>query len=237
MMQDPKTLIIALLGGMTPALLWLWFWLKEDDKEKEPMALLSIIFIVGMLSVFFVLPLQKFIQIHVNVEEWKIIYWAAAEELIKFLAAIVIVWKSSYVDEPIDWPIYLITAALGFAALENAMFLIRPLSVDQTTVSLLTGHLRFLGSTLLHTVASGAIGVAIGLSFSMSPIFKKIYLFFGFAAAITLHSLFNFFIIRNSGGDFMKVFAFLWVVTIIMMLLLEKLRRMSFELKNIYSPN
>ena len=237
MLQDPKTLAIALLGGMTPALLWLWFWLKEDDKEKEPVALLSIIFIVGMLSVFFVLPLQKLIQAHINVEEWKIIYWASTEELVKFLAAAVIVWKSSYVDEPIDWPIYLITAALGFAALENTLFLIRPLSLDQTTVSLLTGHLRFLGSTLLHTVASGSIGVAIGLSFSMSPIFKKIYLFFGFISAIALHSLFNFFIIRNSGSDFMKVFAFLWVITIIMMLLLEKLRRMSFELKNIYSSN
>ena len=58
---------------------------------------------------------------------------------------------------------------------------------------------------------------------------EKLYLFLGIILAITLHSTFNFFIIENSGNDFLKVFAFLWVVTIIIMLLFEKLRRMSGE--------
>jgi hypothetical protein len=56
---------------------------------------------------------------------------------------------------------------------------------------------------------------------------RKWHLFVGFLIAITLHSAFNFFIIRNDGNDFLKVFAFLWVVTIIVLLLFEKVRRMS----------
>ena len=48
-------------------------------------------------------------------------------------------------------------------------------------------------------------------------------------AAIALHTAFNFFIIDNNGNNFLSVFALLWVVTIINMLLIEKLRRMSGE--------
>jgi len=224
---DPKILGLAFLGGIIPSLIWLWFWLKEEEKKKEPKGVLTGVFIVGMIAVILVLPIQKYIQSNVANENLHVILWALAEEIIKYLAVLVILYKSSFIDEPIDWPIYMITAALGFAALENALFLIKPLSLGDTTVSLLTGQLRFLGSTLLHSIASSMIGIALGLSFFMGGFAKKIYLFIGLFFAIALHSVFNFFIIKNSGNDFLKVFAFLWVITVVVMLLFEKLRRMS----------
>lgn len=224
--SDPKTLILAFLGGIIPSLLWLWFWLKEEE-NPEPKSLLTIVFILGMLGVIFALAIEKFIQAHVNSHELQIILWATTEEILKYLAVLVILYRTNNAEEPIDWPIYLITAALGFAALENALFLIKPFSLNGATVGLLTGQLRFLGSTLLHTVASGTIGIAIGISFFMHADWKRFSLFIGFLVAIALHSAFNFFIIRNNGSDLLKVFAFLWVVTIIVMLLFEKVRRMS----------
>jgi len=224
---DPKILILAFFGGIIPSLLWLWFWLKEDEEHPEPAGLLAVVFFMGMAAVVIVLPVQKFVQSILSSNEIQIILWAAAEEILKYLAVLVILFRTKNANEPIDWPIYLITAALGFAALENALFLIKPLSVSGATVSLLTGQLRFLGSTLLHTVTSGAIGIAIGLSFFMGEFRKKWFLLGGFLLAIALHSAFNFFIIRNEGNDFLKVFAFLWVVTIIVILLFEKVRRMS----------
>ncbi len=225
----PTTWALALFGGIAPALLWLWFWLKEDAPEHRPKKLLFIIFLVGMLSVFFVLPIEQYIQSRVDSESLRLILWAATEEIFKFLVVIMLLYKTTHVNEPIKWPLFFITGALGFAGLENALFLIKPLSLDNTAVSLLTGQLRFLGATLLHTVATGAIGIALGLSFNPTGKINKTYLFAGIFTAITLHSLFNFFIMKNSGGDFLKVFALLWVVTIIIMLLLEKLRRMSGE--------
>ncbi|MCE9549298.1 PrsW family intramembrane metalloprotease, partial [Candidatus Nomurabacteria bacterium] len=155
--------------------------------------------------------------------------WATAEELIKYLAVLVVLYDAACVDEPVDWPIYMITAAVGFAALENTLFLLKPLLIDQAIAGVLTGHLRFLGATLLHTVTSGILGIALGLSFFMNDFKKKIYLIMGLISAIVLHTTFNFFIIKNNGTDFLKVFAFLWVVTIIVMLLFEKLRRMNLE--------
>ena len=124
---------------------------------------------------------------------------------------------------------FIITVALGFAAFENILFLIKPLSLGQATVSLMTGQLRFLGSTLLHTVSSGVIGIALGLSLYLEKYKQKFYIIIGLLIAIALHSSFNFFIMNNNGSDFLKVFAFLWVATIINLLLFEKLRRISGE--------
>ncbi len=227
MISDLKIWGIAFLAGVVPSLLWLWFWLREDKKRAEPKGLLALIFLLGMAAVVLVLPVQKFIQAHLGIPEGQIVLWAAAEEIFKLLAVLFLLFNSRHIDEPLDWPIYMMTAALGFAALENTLFLIRPFSLNEVTVGLLTGQLRFLGSTLLHTVSSGTVGIALGLSCHMDKWTKKWYLTLGLIFAIALHSTFNFFIMKESGSNFLTVFAFLWVVTIIIMLLFEKLRRMQ----------
>lgn len=224
---DPSVLILALIGGIVPALFWLWFWLREDKENPEPKGVLFVCFLIGMASVIFILPIEKLIQSSTDSHEWQIISWASIEEIIKYFAMMLILFRTKYINQPIDWPIYMITTALGFAALENTLFLIKPILLDQTTVSLLTGQLRFLGSTLLHAVSSGIVGIALGLSFYMKKFSKRLYLIMALVFAIILHSAFNFSIIKNSGSDFLKVFAFLWVATIINLLLFEKLRRMS----------
>jgi len=226
-MNDPKILGLAFLGGIIPSLLWLWFWLKEDKKNPEPKGLLSVVFIMGAIAVIFVIPVQKLIQAQIGSPEWQLLLWAAAEEIIKYIAVMIVLYKTNFADEPIDWPIYMITGALGFAALENTLFLIKPLSLGATAVGLLTGQLRFLGSTLLHTVSSAIVGISLGASLHLGGFTRKWHLLVGLLLAVALHSVFNFFIMRNHGSDFLKVFAFLWVVTIIVMLLFEKIRRMN----------
>ena len=226
MTSDPKILSLAFLGGIIPALLWLWFWLKEEENKPEPKSLLTIVFIMGMIAVICVLPIQKFIQAQIISPDWQLILWVCAEEIIKYIVVLIVLYKTNHIEEPIDWPIYMITAALGFAALENTLFLIKPLTLGQDVVGLMTSQLRFLGSTLLHTVSSGILGIALGISLHLKGLEKKMYLFIGLTLAIALHSTFNFFIMRNKGSDFLKVLTFLWVVTIIIMLLFEKIRRM-----------
>ena len=36
MIHDPKTILLAFITGVFPALLWLWFWRKEESKDREP---------------------------------------------------------------------------------------------------------------------------------------------------------------------------------------------------------
>ncbi|KKQ35191.1 MAG: hypothetical protein US50_C0022G0004 [Candidatus Nomurabacteria bacterium GW2011_GWB1_37_5] len=226
-MNSPKTIIIAALAGVLPALIWLWFWLKEDRERPEPKGLILLTFVLGMISVLLVLPLEKFASIMIMDKTGLTVALGFLEEFIKYIAASGIALKSRYADEPIDYPIYMITAALGFAAFENILFLIQPISIQETAVSLLTGNLRFLGATLLHTASSAIIGIGLGLAFYKGKFTKTIYFLVGLITAVALHSIFNFYIMKSNGENFLQVFAFLWVFTVMILLIMEKIRRMS----------
>lgn len=227
---DPKNFIYAILGGILPAILWLWFWLKEeDDDEPEPLSLIVLTFLLGGLLVFVAVWFERFAQSFISDSSLQIFVWALIEELIKFGGVSLIIFGNNRIRQPIDFPMYFIALALGFAALENFFFLIDPLTTDGTVVGMLTGNLRFLGSTLLHAISSGMIGSALGLSFFIKK-YRGYYLIVGIFCAVLLHSLFNLFIIKGSDGNSLGVFGFLWVVTIINILIFEKLKRMGRKL-------
>jgi hypothetical protein len=45
MIHDPKTIILAFITGVLPALLWLWFWRREESQSGESNKALIGIFI------------------------------------------------------------------------------------------------------------------------------------------------------------------------------------------------
>lgn len=225
--KESKNIIIAILSGALPAILWLWFWLKqEDDEDPEPIGLIILTFFIGSILVFLAILMERYSLNLISDTNIQVILWATIEEILKLIGVMLIIWNSNIVDEPIDYPMYFIACALGFAAFENVLYLIEPLKTSGTVVGMLTGNLRFLGSTLLHAISSAMIGSALGLSFYLQK-YKKIYLIMGLTFAIMLHSTFNFFIMKGSGENFLSVFGFLWVVAIINILILEKLKRMK----------
>lgn len=227
LLKDPKTLIYAILGGALPAIFWLWFWLREEDQERSvPRGAIILSFILGGVIVILAIGLEKHSLNYVHGHSAQVITWASIEEILKLLAVSAVFLGSSFIRKPIDYPIYFIACALGFAAIENILYLLHPIYVDGAVVGLLTGNLRFLGSTLLHAIASAMIGSALGLSFFIKQ-HRTIYLIGGIACAIMLHSIFNFFIMKGDGENFLSVFGFLWVVSIINILIFEKLRRMG----------
>ncbi|MBP6908576.1 MAG: PrsW family intramembrane metalloprotease [Candidatus Pacebacteria bacterium] len=226
--KNPETLLYAILGGAVPAILWLWFWLKgeDDTDDPEPRGLIALCFIIGAIMVIGAIWLEKLSLPYLGERTMQIIAWASIEEILKLIGVALIVFGNSNLDRPIDYPMYFIAVALGFAAFENVLYLIQPLETSGTIVGMMTGNLRFLGSTLLHAIASAMIGSALGLSFYTQR-YRSFYLFFGLLCAIVLHSIFNFFIMKGSGENFLSVFGFLWVVAIINILIFEKLKRMS----------
>jgi RsiW-degrading membrane proteinase PrsW (M82 family) len=214
---------IAFVSGLVPAFFWVWFWLREDKLKPEPFFLIAITFIAGMAVVPLALPLQK-LAIDLYSGDNVMLVWVTVEELLKYGVALSIVFWNQEVDEPIDMVIYMIVIALGFAALENALFIFNPLVVGDYLNSALTGGFRFLGATLLHVLASGTVGVFLALAYYKSKSTQLLYGTFGLFVAILLHYLFNIFIMDASGETILAVFLFVWIGIILLFLLFEKIK-------------
>ncbi len=218
-------LFIAFMGGVIPALLWLIFWQLEDRCDPEPKRYILLAFVAGMVVVPLVLPFQFWAKAHTS-GTLMLFLWALVEELFKFGAAWFLVLRSRAVDEPIDAIIYMLTVALGFAAMENTLFLISPIEHGDTLGTLLSGNLRFIGATLLHTLASATIGIAFALAFYRSRYVQALYATGGLILAVLLHTVFNYFILQKGGNAF-TIFLFVWVGVVVVLLFFERLKRPS----------
>lgn len=185
---------LPIILGLLPSFAWLIFYLEEDP-HPEPKKLIFETFLAGALITFIVLGVQSFsnnILSGNGIAPYSILSFlalGAIEEIFKFYAAyLVIEDHEKDFDEPVDAMIYLIVAALGFAAVENiaAVFNAKEIALETTT-------LRFIGATLLHTTSSGLLGYYWARSIIEK---KRKLLFFGILSATLLHTIFNYLIIR-----------------------------------------
>lgn len=225
-MSSFNTIFFSLLGGVLPALVWLWFWLKEDRLHPEPKSRVVAVFLFGMISVFIVLPLERmvFVTSAGTISFLTIFLWASIEEIAKYLVAFLVALKSRVTDEPIDAVIYMITVALGFSALENTLFIFNLVESGNFVQSIMTGNSRFLGATLLHIASSATIGVMIGLAYYKKPALKNLFLFTGIVLSIVLHTIFNLLIIKFESSLFF-VFAGVWTLIIVLLVIFEKIKK------------
>ena len=224
-------LFIAFLGGVLPALLWLAFWLLEDRLHPEPKRYIFFCFLAGMFAVPFVLPVERFIlaqALSVGYASTSLVVlflWALSEELFKFAAAYFVALRSRVFDEPLDAIVYLVTAALGFSAAENMLFLLNPLLAGNILQSIVTGDLRFIGAMLLHTLSSATIGLALAVSYYQGARARRLAALCGVVLAVTLHTAFNFFILGSGSGATFWIFLVIWLGIVAILLGAERVKR------------
>lgn len=193
--QKVHILIIAIV----PALFWLTFFLLEERRTKrEPIFNIAYLFVMGALAALTALDIQVGIKAimgenFVQTSPLTVISFAFIEEFIKFLFIYLAIRRSRFFDEPIDGMLDMIIGALGFAALENILFIINAPDVAGVTV------FRFIGAILLHAVASGLIGFY----------WIKHKLFLGLVLAGLLHTIFNLLVIYSDYGIILAPFMLL----------------------------
>lgn len=222
--MDFTVLVYALLAGLVPALLWLVFWIREDNLHPEPRGVLALCFIAGCIAVILAIFLEKATQEFVVDPNLRYTIWAAIEEILKFGAVVILVFRTDILDEPIDAMIYCITVALGFAALENTLFILTPLHQGELSASIITGNLRFMGATLVHVVSSAVIGFMVGLSFYRETFTKFFTITVGIIIAIALHTAFNLAIIYGTETNTLRTFGWVWCAVVILIVLFEEIK-------------
>ena len=217
----------AMAGGILPALAWLWFWLREDSAHPEPRKLIALAFLAGMVAVAIVIPIEEYVGTFIQNQTLMFSAWSFIEELTKYLIALATVLWRREDDEPIDTVIYMVAVALGFAAMENALFLFSPLAGNTLLQIIQTGDLRFVGATLVHVLSSATLGATLALSFYSSRADKVYHAITGVILASLLHSVFNVFILNAPPQEMLAVFGFVWLGIIILLAVLEWIKRIS----------
>jgi protease PrsW len=141
---------------------------------------------------------------------------------------VLVLWRR-WVNESVDLVIYMITVALGFAAIENMLFLIQPIADGQLAQGLATQNLRFVGSTLVHVVCSAAVGFAMAFSLKYNRGIRTIAAVVGLILAIALHGLFNFLIILQDGTNALTAFFVIWTGAVVFLALFELLKYFRYS--------
>jgi len=213
--------IIALIFSVLVALFWLNKFRKMDKYEKEPERLVYLTFFAGVLatapSVLLEIPLQ--LRETSSPPLLKNLFlsflWVGiVEETFKFLAVRLTVYRSKEFNEVMDGMIYMISAALGFAATENVGYMLG----FGFSVGLLRAILSYLG----HVSFSAILGYYMAKEKIEG---KKHWLWIGFIFAIPLHWLYDAFLIAGTferSGGFLLMGILVWVFSLTFTLALMK---------------
>ncbi|MCX6764248.1 MAG: PrsW family intramembrane metalloprotease [Candidatus Nealsonbacteria bacterium] len=233
---------ICFIFGVLPSIVWLLFFLREDVHPESNRMILKV-FGYGVLSAFLAALLEINFQLGLNIISLPFFLSSILqiflgisliEELMKYLVVKKAAISDPEFDEPLDAMLYMIIAGLGFAAIENILYLLpfgQPFRIMDTMVLSL---FRFLGATFLHALCSGTIGFFLALSFrSKKP--KKRLILFGIFLATFLHGLYNFSIIKfiETLNNFLLLIPALILIglAVFIFLAFQKLKKLSSACK------
>lgn len=239
-----------------PSLVWLSFYLRQDA-HPEPNEVIVRVFVWSFIVTLVVAFFLYFIDSDFISLDWLITYWdqlktfpgarlliqagflifvaALFEELLKYLVVRETVLGKEVFDEPVDAMEYMVISALGFAAMENALVLTQYSKIKDIVAILIT---RFLGATLIHTVASGVVGFFLAYEIFKStgakrPEEKPRFLIAGLLIGSGLHAVYNWLIIESSNLRELKYVAillgFLLACLVLVVYLFDKLNKENIK--------
>ncbi|MCF6365142.1 MAG: PrsW family glutamic-type intramembrane protease [Bacteroidales bacterium] len=186
--------------SIAPIILILIYIYRRDKYEKEPRKLLIKTFIFGALTV---LPIFF-------IETWLGNYWnnkynfpsnqmltaaynafivaASTEEIFKYSVFILVIWKSKDFNEKFDGIVYAAYISLGFAAIENIMYVL------QNGAG--TGIMRAFTAVPAHTMFGISMGYFLAWA-KFRPQKRILYLILSLTVPIVLHGFYDFIIMSQ----------------------------------------
>lgn len=182
--------LVLLIISVLPAALLMVLIYFQDKYQKEPLKSLIKAFFGGVLAVIFTLITGIIIEytiglipiLNQTVFYDSFITAGIPEELCKFLVFMMFIWRDKNFDEYFDGIVYACFISLGFATIENIMYVI-PNGIG-------TGVVRALISVPGHFL----FGVILGYFLSLAKFESKNkgrYIMLGLLFAIVAHGLFD----------------------------------------------
>ncbi|WP_412027998.1 PrsW family intramembrane metalloprotease [Deinococcus yunweiensis] len=150
-------MLLPLLAATALTFAWLWFFVRRD-RHPEPAWLLARTFAWGMFAWLIAAAFEASLGRVLNSTLplallFVALLTAVIEEGSKLLAASTAITEASF-DEPMDGLVYAVTAALGFALMENLTY--------SLGFGARAGTWHALVTTLAHALFSAPQGYALG---------------------------------------------------------------------------
>ena len=184
----------------------------RDKYEREPIRLLLISLVVGCVITIPVVVIEGFLSVRgqdfagLASAAWNAFVVAACtEELFKFMALYLLIWRNRHFNEKFDGIVYASFISLGFAGLENILYV--------TEGGMSVGITRAFTAVPAHALFGVIMGYQFGLA-RFYPEERARRLFLALLIPILLHGIYDF--ILMSGHQyllfaFIPYLIFLWV--------------------------
>lgn len=181
---------VLLFLSVLPAALLIIFIYRQDKYQKEPFKSLFKAFFGGMLSVVFTIVTVRIIDYTIGLIPYlnqtvfydSFITAGIPEELCKFLVFMIFIWNDKNFDEYFDGIVYASFISLGFATVENIMY-VMPGGIG-------TGIVRALISVPAHFLFGVILGYFLSLA-KFNSDKKGRYIIIGLLIAMAAHGMFD----------------------------------------------
>ena len=218
-----------LLLAIAPAAFWLWYFYRRDRYEPEPLSWVLLVYLLG-IAVTIPVALVEGVMGEV-LPEFLIVVLVApvVEETGKYLVVRKTVYESVEFDEPVDGIVYASAAGLGFATLENVMYVLSALGTS-LALALGTGLVRAVLSVPGHVLFSAMWGYSLGKARFIPEEKRPRVIAAGLILAMASHALFNLLLFNSIG------FAVLVLVVVPVLWISVQKRIDQSLLTSIYRP-
>ena len=179
------------------ARVWLMYIKWIDVYEPERNVFLAITFILSCITLLLVFPITDLVQslgFNLNGEPlndflYSTITIGSVEETVKLIPLLLMIVATKQLNEPIDFIVYASVSALGFAFIENILY------IEKTGLSALSA--RLLYSSVAHMFFSSIIGYALAINVIKKRNRFFLHLFVGLVLASLAHGFYDFWLINK----------------------------------------
>lgn len=187
---------MLILLSILPVAILLIIIYCNDKFEKEPVGMLTKAFLGGALSVFPITMVELLLEKAMPSNYFAagaydaFVVAAFSEEFFKFLILYILVWRSKYFNEYFDGIVYSVFVSLGFACVENIMYVVP------------NGFTVAVSRSVLAVPAHFFFGTVMGYYFSMAKFFPRkrtSFIVKSLVFAIILHGLYDVLLMWNDG--------------------------------------
>lgn len=193
-LERGKAMLVELAGA--PAAAGLFFMYIKDKYEKEPWKMLLLGLLYGVYTAAVIYALGRWLEWRFPHEETPLytafVSSAGVEEGVKFLFLFFLIWFNRNFNEPLDGIVYAVFLSLGFAWVENIIYVTHPV---------LGGYETALARAALSVPGHGLFGIQMGYHMGRARFCREGragQLFLAFAAPYLLHGLYNDFLLEKN---------------------------------------